>query len=82
MPWNDWVFGAEIQDVGASFDNADNSTVNQAYTLLNLRAVYNLDRDWSVSMRINNASDQSYQQVSGYSTAGCNFFTTLQWAPK
>ncbi len=82
MPWNDWVFGAEIQDVGASFDNADNSTVNQAYTLLNLRAAYNLDRDWSVSMRINNASDQSYQQVSGYSTAGCNFFTTLQWAPK
>jgi len=82
MPWNDWVFGAEIQDVGASYDNADNSTVNRAYTLLNLRAVLTLDKDWSLSMRINNATDQTYQQVSGYATPGANFFMTLQWAPK
>ena len=82
MPWNDWVLGAEIQDVGASFDDSGNTTVNQAYSLLNVRALYKLDKDWTLSMRINNVTDQTYQQVSGYSTAGCNFFTTLQWAPK
>lgn len=82
IPWNDWVLGAEMQDVGASYDDAANTTVNRGYTLLNLRALYNVDKDWTVAMRINNATDQTYQQVSGYSTAGCNFFVTLQWAPK
>jgi vitamin B12 transporter len=82
MPWNDWVLGAEMQDVGASYDNATNTTVNRGYTLLNLRALYNVDQDWTLAMRINNATDQTYQQVSGYATPGCNFFVTLQWAPK
>ena len=82
MPWNDWVLGAEMQDVGASYDNATNTTVNRGYTLLNVRALYNVDQDWTLAMRINNATDQTYQQVSGYATPGCNFFVTLQWAPK
>ena len=82
FPWDDWVLGAEMQDVGASYDNATNTTVNRAYTLLNLRALYNVDKDWTLAMRINNATDQTYQQVSGYATPGCNFFVTLQWAPK
>jgi vitamin B12 transporter len=82
MPWSDWVLGAEMQDVGASYDDATNTTVNRAYTLLNVRALYNVDKDWTLAMRINNATDQTYQQVSGYATPGCNFFVTLQWAPK
>ena len=82
MPWNDWVLGAEMQDVGANYDNAANTTVNRGYTLLNVRALYNVDQDWTLAMRINNATDQTYQQVSGYATPGCNFFVTLQWAPK
>ena len=82
MPWNDWVLGAEMEDVGASYDNATNTTVNRGYTLLNVRALYNVDQDWTLAMRINNATDQTYQQVSGYATPGCNFFVTLQWAPK
>ncbi|NBW24146.1 MAG: TonB-dependent receptor [Betaproteobacteria bacterium] len=82
FPWNDWVLGAEMQDVGASYDNAANTTVNRGYTLLNVRALYNVDKDWTLAMRINNATDQTYQQVSGYATPGCNFYVTLQWSPK
>jgi len=82
LPWSRWTLGAEVQDVGPTFDNAANSIVNARYTLLNLRAHRELSKDWTLAIRINNATDQTYQKVSGYSTPSANFFTTLQWAPK
>ncbi len=82
LPWSGWTLGAEVQDVGPTFDNAANSIVNAGYTLLNLRAHRELSKDWTLAVRINNATDQTYQKINGYSTAGANFFTTLQWAPK
>ena len=82
LPWSGWTFGAEVQGIGPTFDNADNTTVNEGYTLLNLRAHREFSKDWSLVVRVNNATDQSYQKVSGYSTAGANFFATLQWASK
>jgi len=82
LPWNAWTLGAEVQDVGPTFDNADNSIVNAGYTVLNLRAYRELGKDWTLAVRINNATDQTYQKINGFSTAGANFFTTLQWAPK
>ena len=82
MPWNSWTLGAEVQDVGATFDDAANSTVNRGYTLLNLRAQRSLGKDWKLVLRVNNATDQTYQKMSGYSTPGANFFATLQWSPQ
>ena len=82
LPWSSWVFGAEVQDIGPTFDNAANSAVNAGYTLLNLRAYREFSKDWSLVVRLNNATDQTYQKVGGYSTAGANFFATLQWASK
>ena len=80
----EWTLGADVRDVGQTFDNAANSTINPAYTLLNLRAQTEIAKDWTWSLRINNATDQSYKQSSLGATysPGCNFFTTLQWAPK
>ena len=80
----EWTLGADLRDVGQTFDNAANSTINPAYTVLNLRAQTEVAKDWTWSLRINNATDQSYKQSSLGATysPGCNFFTTLQWAPK
>ena len=80
----EWTLGADVRDVGQTFDNAANSTINPAYTVLNLRAQTEVAKDWTWSLRINNATDQSYKQSSLGATysPGCNFFTTLQWAPK
>jgi len=82
LPWSAWTLAAEVQDVGPTFDNAANSIVNAGYTVLNLRAHREWGKDWTLAVRINNATDQTYQKINGYSTAGANFFTTLQWAPK
>ena len=52
--------------------------------MLNLRAQTEIAKDWTWSLRVNNATDQSYKQSYTGKTysPGCNFFTTLQWAPK
>ena len=82
MPFRGWTVGAEVQDVGPTFDNAANSLINAGYTLLNVRAHALVRKDWTLALRLNNATDQSYQKVKGYSIAGANFFATLQWAPQ
>jgi vitamin B12 transporter len=82
----EWTVGADVRDVGQTYDDAPNTAykINPAYTLLNLRAQTEIAKDWTWSLRINNATDQSYKQsYTGMTySAGCNFFTTLQWAPK
>ena len=82
----EWTLGADVRDVGQTYDDAANtaSKINPAYTVLNLRAQTEVAKDWTWSLRINNATDQSYKQSYTGATysPGCNFFTTLQWAPK
>ena len=82
----EWTLGADMRDVGQTYDDAQNtaSMVNPGYTLLNLRAQTEVAKDWTWSLRINNATDQSYKKSYAGMTysPGCNFFTTLQWAPK
>ena len=82
----EWTLGADVRDVGQTYDDAANtaSKINPAYTILNLRAQTEIAKDWTWSLRINNATDQSYKQSYTGATysPGCNFFTTLQWAPK
>ncbi len=82
VPLSGWTVGAEVQDVGPTFNEAANSSINAGYTLLNLRAHTKVSKDWTFALRLNNATDQTYQKVKGYSTAGANFFANLQWAPK
>ena len=82
----EWTVGADVRDVGQTYDDAANtaSKINPAFTVLNLRAQTEIAKDWTWSLRINNATDQSYKQsyTGGTYSPGCNFFTTLQWAPK
>jgi len=83
---SEWTMGADVRDVGQTYDDAANtaSKINPAYTVLNLRAQTEIAKDWTWSLRVNNATDQSYKQSYTGKTysPGCNFFTTLQWAPK
>ena len=82
----EWTVGADVRDVGQTYDDAANTAykINPAHTVLNLRAQTEIAKDWTWSLRINNATDQSYKQsyIGMTYSPGCNFFTTLQWAPK
>ena len=74
-----WQWGADWRAVGERFDNAANTRTLGAYELLGLHASTALGRDWKLVARIDNATDQSYQEVGDYATPGRTFFVALQW---
>lgn len=80
--WQDWQLGSEWQWVDKRFDDNNNTTVLPAFQLFNLWGQRQIDKDYSVLLRLNNVFDQSYQLANGYYTAGRNVFVGLQWQPK
>ena len=74
-----WQWGAELRSAGERFDNAANTRTLAAYDLLGLSASKPLAKDWKVVLRIDNATDQTYQEVGDYATPGRTFFVGLQW---
>jgi vitamin B12 transporter len=62
---------ADLQMVGprTDFVGFDLGTV-PGYTLLNLGVGWQLTDAWSAQLRLDNALDRRYEQISGYNTAG------------
>jgi len=77
-----WQWGTELQAVGARFDNAANTIVLPGYAVLNVSAGTQLNPDWRLSLRLDNAGDVQYQQVGQYASAGRTWYVGLQWQPK
>lgn len=78
--WAGWRLGGEIQHVGKRFNDAANKQALPAYTLLNLTASTTVARDWTLLVRVDNATDKAYESVLGYATAGRTFYLGLNWA--
>lgn len=62
--------GFGVRYVGKSFDNAANTVVLKAYTLVDLRADYALNDTVSLYGRIENAGDARYQTAATYAQLG------------
>lgn len=50
-----------------------------AYTLVNLRARYDIDKSWYVSAHLDNVFNKNYQTVYAYNTLGRAIYVTLGW---
>ena len=79
-----WRAGAELVGSGARFDNAANTATSRmgGYTLLNLHAAVALTPEFSVSARLNNATDKPYELAQGYNTPGRNVSVALEYAAR
>ena len=51
------------------------------YTLVNLSASYQYDKNWAARLKVDNLLDRSYQQAYSYNTPGFGAFLTLQYTP-
>jgi len=80
--WQAWQLGGEWQWVDKRFDDKANKTVMPSFQLFNLWGQRQIDKDFSLLLRLNNAFDQSYQLANDYYTAGRNVFVGVQWQPK
>jgi len=73
--------------VGATFSGRRNdylgaNTGMGGYTIYNLYANYDLEKDLSLFARWNNAFNKNYQLSYGYNTPGSNVFVGLRYAMK
>ena len=80
--WQAWQLGSEWQWVDKRTDDYPKGTVLPPFQLFNLWGQRQIDKDFSLLLRLNNAFDQSYQLANGYYTAGRNLFVGVQWQPK
>ena len=70
---------AELSWVG---ERPDRGGDLDAYTLVNLTASVPLTRGLSLEGRVGNLTDENYQLLAGYETAGRNYFVGLRYTPE
>ena len=67
--------------VGARYDDSSNSAnrLLPAYATLNLFGEWRFARDFDLQIKLNNASNQHYETVYGFSQPGRTTYLTLRW---
>lgn len=76
---HNWQYGASLIAYGERFDDAANKNRVSGYWLLNLRANYNLDKEWFLQAKIENALDKDYKTVKDYNQAGTSIFASINY---
>lgn len=78
----DWAFGlttgAAVRWSGKSYDNAANTTLLDAYTLVDLRAEYRVSDAVRLFARVENLFDEEYMTVFRYGTLGRSVYAGLR----
>jgi vitamin B12 transporter len=79
-----WTLGTEVVASSARFDQAgeNEGTRMHGYGLVNLTAIYGLDREWSIRVRWNNVFDREYELAQNFNTPGSNVFVAVQYQQK
>jgi vitamin B12 transporter len=74
-----FLLGSEVMVSGRRFSDAANQNHLGGYTLFNLLASYDINRNLQAQVRWNNVLDKNYRLVDGYETPGSNVFVNLTW---
>jgi vitamin B12 transporter len=79
--WDAWKAGAELRYSGTrqDFDLNGNPVTLPGYQLLNLTSGYKLDRNFDLSMRLDNLFNRDYSEAYGYNTLGRTLFVGLSY---
>jgi vitamin B12 transporter len=76
-----WTWGADMVLSSLRYDDAANNTVLPAYVVLNVSAHRRIGKDWTALIRVENATDASYQLAKDYATSTRTLYVGLKWAP-
>ncbi|MCW5652728.1 TonB-dependent receptor [Hydrogenophaga sp.] len=77
-----WTWGASLQALSDRFDNAANTVRLPGFATLDLYTRYQVAKDWSVNLRLNNLADKVYETAAGYNQPGRAAYVTLDWKPR
>jgi vitamin B12 transporter len=73
--------GASWYIAGRTYDDIANQNPLGGYALANLRAGWQVDRDWKLQLALNNVFDKNYETAWYYNQPGRNVMLTLHWNP-
>lgn len=74
--------GATLHAEGKRYEDAANTEKMTGFATVDLRATYEIDKDWKLAAHINNLLDQDYETAKGYEQLGVNGLLTLTYSPK
>ena len=77
-----WTWGGSLLAVSDRFDNAANTVRLAGFGTLDLYAAYQVQKDWSLNLRLNNLADKVYETARGYNQPGRAAYLTLDWKPQ
>ncbi len=73
--------GAMFLAEGERFDDLGNTRKLDSYVKFDLRAEYELSKNWRLQGRIENLFNEHYETASFYNQPGRNFFVTIRYQP-
>jgi vitamin B12 transporter len=74
--------GAKVYGADKRQNSQYDSVRLAGYSVWSLYASKQIDKEWTLRARLENAFDRQYQLASGYNTPGTGVFVTLQYQPK
>ncbi len=74
--FNQFSIGSSIRYASK---NPDFGVELDGYTIIDLRAAYQINSHWRVAAKIENATDKNYQIINGYNTADASGYLTIEW---
>ncbi len=76
----EWVYASEREDMNFSTFPAERITLDP-YNLFNLSTRISLSRQWWLEGRLDNLTDEDYELVYGYNTAGRSIYIGVNFTP-
>ncbi len=76
-----WSAGASLFVAGRRFDDLANKVRLDGYTLVDLRAEYDITDELRLQARLENAFDEDYETAYLYNQPGRAFYLTLRYTP-
>jgi len=74
--------GTSIHIESARFTDAGNTDSLGGFGTVDLRANYDLSKDWSVGLKVANILDKEYATNKGFNQDGVNGLLSIKYAPK
>ena len=77
-----WGLGVDIHAENRRYNKYTNTDYLPAFTLVDLRASYQLTPEWAVRGKVKNLFDTGYETVTNYNQEGRTFLFTLAYQPR
>ncbi len=74
-----WSLGATVHNEGDRYDDQNSTTRLSGFTTVDLRAMYAINRAWSVEAKASNLLNADYQTAFGFRQPGRELLVTLRY---